>query len=416
MLTKPMMDMFLKEYWTQLQQDTNALENHPFLGMCPKDTDGGGEYVVIPLDVDDGAEGSPNFAVAQQIAAATSSIKNQFMVQWTEDFQLAQISNQIIRLSRNVPKLALESAKRETKRARRILANRLARCLYRSGYGEKGTLDGVTGVATATATLANRADIRNFHIGDAITFSATLGSALRDGGDFVSVIGIDYDNHSLLTDAPVSLAASIAGIGAGDTIYGLGQRLAGALPATQQLQGLASWIPTVAPVLGVPFCGVDRAVWTDRYAGLRYTTGVGPVDEILIDALIFAAQNESYPTHLFICGSKWGELIKSLEGRYEKVIEQAWEAKVGYRGIQIGVGYGANDIKIFPDPDCPDGLAYAVKMSSCKLVSAGELIQNDLQGQEVVQMGAASAIEYRYVTTAAFGIDAPKHNMVIVLP
>src|SRR5574342_1284467 len=98
MLVKADFDAFLKEYWSEGRREVLTYQYRPFLAMCPKDEDAGGEYWVIPVDLDDGADGSPTFSDAQAVATAsgTDAQKKQFQVQYVEDFQLAQISNKLL--------------------------------------------------------------------------------------------------------------------------------------------------------------------------------------------------------------------------------------------------------------------------------------------------------------------------------
>lgn len=414
MLQKTHMDAFLAEYWTPGKVEKLTYEHRPFLAMVPKNTKVGGENWVVPIDLDDGADGSPTFSDAQAIAAASQSQKRQFVVQYVEDFQLAQIENKIIRLTRDTPRLALEKAGRETERAQNILAQRIARNMYRSGYGDLGTLDAAAPTNVKTLLLSNRVDCRNFRIGQRITFAASLTAALRDTADYLTVVAIDFDNKKILTDAPTDIATSITGITAGDKIFLKGARGAGASPSLLTFQGAASWIPDTAPTTGDSFNGLDRSVWVDRLAGIRYPhvgTASGPIEDILIDALVDAAIREAYPTHLFLDPQKYGEALKALEGRTQKINEKV--GKIGFNGFQLDIGYGSSGVKVFPDANCPALHGYALTLDTWEMGSAGELIQNDLQHGKGRDIENSSAVEYRYVNTGAFICKAPSKNQVI---
>jgi len=417
MLVKADFDAFLKEYWDDGKREVLVYQNRPFLAMVPKDTDAGGENWVVPIDLDWGADGGPTFSIAQGVAAASNTDQQarQFVVNWKQDFQVAQVSNETIRVSRKTPKLALQKAAELTKKKQDILAARIARNMYRSGYNEIGTLDtSVSATSTAIIGLSSKIDGRNFHIGQQLVFASSLTAALRDSGDFVSVTKVDFDNKKITTDAPTDLATSIASIANGDKIFIRGGRGTGSSPTLLAFQGLPGWIPDTAPSGGDSFNGRDRSEWPDRMAGLRYPasgTVAGPVNEIMMDALIDAAIREVYCTHSFIDPLKYGDAIKALEGTVERINEKV--GRVGFNGVEIQIGYGSSGVKMFPDANCPTNYAYNLTMDTWMLPTLGELIQNDLQNGESRDIENASGIEYRYVFHGAFGTNAPGKNQVV---
>ena len=423
MLRKQDFDVFLKEYWTPLAEEKNTFKYRPFLAMCPKNTGVGGEYTVIPVDVDDGADGSANFNDAQAIAqtGGTDALRRQFQVQVVEDFQMAQISNKLIRLSRKSPELALQRAAEETTKKKDILAARIARDMYRSGYGEIGTIDTtVSALSTKIIGLSNKQDARNFKFGSRLVFGASLTAALRDGGDYVSVVAVDYDNAKITTDAPTDLATSITAIANADVVFVKGKRDVGSSPTLRTIQGLGAWIPTTAPALGSDsFNGVDRGVWPDRLAGLRYKAGVaqsGPIQEILIDSLVDAGIREVYPTHIFMDPAIYGAALLALEGTVERIQEKGTNngkpTQIGFAGFQVATGYG-EPAKVFHDGNCPVKTHYALTLDTWKLATAGELIQNDLQSGSNRDVENASAVEYRYVFCGEFHTNAPGKNQLV---
>ncbi|MCA1824419.1 MAG: hypothetical protein LC640_09200 [Frankia sp.] len=426
MLRKTDFDVFLKEYWTPLAEEALTYQYRPFMAMCPKNTGLGGEYTVVPVDVDDGADGSATFSDAQAVAqtGGTDALRRQFQVQVVEDFQLAQIENKLIRLSRKSPELALQRAVEETTKKKNILAARIARDMYRSGYGEIGTVStSVSATSTKVIGLSNKQDARNFRVGGRYVFASSLTAALRDGGDYVTATAIDYDNAKITTDAPVDLATSITAIADGDIIFVKGKRDVGSNPTLKTIQGLGAWIPSTAPTLGSDnFNGVDRGVWPDRLAGLRYQAGVaqsGPIQEILINSLVDAAIREVYPSHVFIDASLYGQALLALEGTATRIQDEKGtngrgdKTTIGFQGFSLQIGYGNSGTKVFPDANCPVKTHYALTLDRFKLGSAGELIQNDLQSGSNRDVENASAVEYRYVFCGSFYTNAPGKQQVV---
>lgn len=428
MLVKADFDAFLQEYWTERKTEDMTFKHRPLLAMMPKNTDVGGEYWVVPVDVDDGADGSPNFDDAQGVSdtTGTDSLRKQFQVQYVEDFQMALISNKLIRLSRKAPALALQRALEESKRKKNVLAGRIARNMYRTGYGELGTVDSsVSALSTAIIGLSNRQDARNFKVGSRVVFAASGTAALRASGAYLTVTKVDWDataGASITTDAPTSLQASISGITTGDMVFLKGARLSGASPTLQTMQGLGSWIPITAPSGGENFNGVDRSVWADRLAGLRYNSGTavsGQPHEIMIDAMIDGAIREAHFSKSFVDPAIYGSALKVLESTVTRVNDvkgtngKGAKTSVGFNGFEVQIGYGSNGIQVFPDANCPPKYQYNLSLETWELGSAGELIQNDLQDGEKRDHQSKSAVEYRYVFTGAMACNAPGLNQVV---
>lgn len=426
MLQKSDFDPFLKEYWTENRMEVLTYKHRPLLAMMPKNTEIGGEYWSVPCDVDDGADGSPEFDDALAVATGSDGepMLKQFQVQYVEDFQIMRISNKLIRLSRKAPRLALKKAADQSKKKKDILAQRIARSMYRSGYGELGTIDtSISATSTKILGIANKQDCRNFRKGQRLVFASSTTAALRDSGDFLTVVSVDYDAQKVTTDAPTDLATSIASIANGDTIFLKGARGVGSNPTLKTMQGLAAWNPSTTPSGGENFNGVDRSVWPDRLAGMRFNNGTaasGPVQEILIDSLVDAAIREAYCDKSFVDPKIYGDALKALEGTVTRVKDakgvntKGKETTIGFNGFEVAIGYGSNGCQVFPDANCPVKRQYHLTMDTWELGSAGELIQNDLQTGEQRDVENASAVEQRYVFTGAMACFAPGKNMVVV--
>jgi len=412
---------FLKEYWTENLKNRVRYEKHPFFAMIKKNTSAGGENCVVPIDVDDGGEGSATFSDAQATAVNTASIKRQFVIDWAEDFELAQVSNAAMRASRN-KEHALEKAVKETERAQRKLADRIARSIYRAGWGEKGVVGSSTNLSSKVIRLSNASDARFFHVGDKLVFSSSLNAAtLRDSGDYVSVTKIDVDTGDITTDAGTDLSTSITSIAAGDYIFNKGSRQNSATPSRLVIPGLAAWNPDSAPTAGESFFGVDRTTYTSRLAGLRYPASgnaSGALQETLIRALAHAGINQCDITHGFIHPTVYADLLVALEG--QKGIRETTVSvgKIGFTGIEVATGYTRQPVKLFSDGDCPAGRGYFVNLDSVELLSLGETIQNDLlsngsNGEAGRDIENASGMEFRYVFHGTMAATNPGDLLVV---
>jgi hypothetical protein len=416
---------FLKQFWTPLRKEATRYTKHPFFGTVRKNPNAGGLQCVVPIDVDDGAEGSATFSDAQTAAKNTASVKRQFLFDWVEQYQIARMRNNVIRMARKVPEQALMGVAKETEKAQKVLARKVARALYRQGWGEKGVIDATTNLATKVIVLTNPTDSRFFKIGDQLVFSSALATALlRGGGSFVSVTKIDTAAGLITTDAAVDLNTSIAAIAVGDTIFNKGDRQNSATPTRLVLPGIGSWIPDTAPTTGDSFGtnAVDRSVWVNRLAGLRYPaagTAAGPVEEVLLRALADFGDQEADVDTVFCAPGVYSDLLVALEGRKGFVLTsvKSFEGTIGYAGFQIDAGLG-QPVKIIRDGDCPAKRAYALTMDTWELQTLGETIQNDLvangkDGEAGRDIEDQSGMEWRYVCHGHLACNDPGQNGVV---
>lgn len=414
---------FLKQYWTPLRKEATRFKKHPFFYKVRKDEKAGGLQCVVALDHDDGPEGSATFGTAQAIAATsgTGSQRKQMVFNWVESFQLAQMRNTVIRETRNVPEQALMKAAEETTKAQKVLARKIARALYRTGYGEKGVIASTTTLTTKVINLTNVSDARFFKIGDRLQFAQSLsGHVLRDGGDFVSVVSVDYDAGTVTTDAPTNLQTSITGIATGDFIFASGDRQDSATPTRLLMPGLAAWIPDTAPAAADSFGGIDRSVGiVARNAGLRYPasgTAAGPILETFLRAMAVAGDYEADISDVFCAPNVYSDLLIAFEGR-KRAMQDDKMAKMGFSGFTIDAGLGS-PVNIIRDGDCPPSRAYALNMETWVLQSLGEVIQNDLlsngkDDQAGRDVENNSGLEWRYVFHGHLACNEPGQNMVI---
>lgn len=411
---------FLQEFWTPLRKEQTRYSKHPLFFKIRKDEDAAGEQCIVPLDLDDGPEGSATFSDAQAVAAASGSQKRQFVFDWVESFQVAQVRNTVIRETRNAPKLALMKAAKETEKAQKVLARKIARALYRSGFGEKGVIDTTTTLTSKVIRLTNPTDSRFFKIGDRIVFSSSLNAALlRDTGDFLTIAKIDSDAGDLTTDAPTDLQTSITGIAVGDFIFAKGDRQNSATPTRLLMPGLAAWIPDVAPTAGDSFGGRDRSEWVTRMAGLRYPASgsqAGPREEVLLKALAHFGDQEADVSDIFCSPGIYSDLLVSFEGRKGFRADDKM-AKAGYSAFTFDAGMN-RPVTVVRDGDCQPNRAYCLNLDTWYLQSLGEVIQNDLlsngkDGERGRDIENNSGLEWRYVFHGHMACNDPGQNGVV---
>lgn len=236
----------------------------------------------------------------------------------------------------------IDYVKGEMNLAIRAIAQNVSRGAYKSHTGSRGVRGSVT---NAVLTLATTSDAFFFSVGDEIQASATDGGTLRDSGDFVTLIAVDYSAGTLTADANWSNIASMAD---GDFLYVQGDE-------NLAYHGLGSYNPATAPTSGDAVFGGDRSVNPDGLAGIRLTTTGQSVETTLIRAM---SQCQMRPGGAFgnariYCNNvDFASLQIAKEGA--RVIDAPSQYEMGIQGFKVG------DATVVPDPYCPEGVYHIV--------------------------------------------------------
>lgn len=224
----------------------------------------------------------------------------------------------------------------------RALTQNASRGAYKSHTGSRGVRGSVT---NAVLTLATVTDSFFFSVGDEVQASATDGGTLRDSGDFVTLIAVDYSLGTLTADANWSNISLMAD---GDFLYVQGDE-------NLSYHGLGSYNPATAPTGGDAVFGGDRSVCPDGLAGIRLTTTGSSVETALIRAM---SQCQMRPggafskARIFCNNVDFATLQIAKEGA--RVIDAPSQYQMGIQGFKIG------DTIVVPDPYCPEGTFHIV--------------------------------------------------------
>src|SRR4051812_49306874 len=144
----------------------------PAMGMIAKER-AGGEQVKQPIKIAQGAGQSATYANAD--TNTSLAVRRPFLGDWGLDYSLAKVQNTVIELSQDNKGAIVKALADETETAVDALGNRFERDLFRSGYGELGT---ISTVVTTVITLTLRADAQNFFPGQVLVASTAVGSGV----------------------------------------------------------------------------------------------------------------------------------------------------------------------------------------------------------------------------------------------
>lgn len=387
----------LKEYYTSQRIEHMVYKDNPLLAMVPKMENFGGIALPIPIIHGHNQRRSHDFATAKANTSTTKS--KRFLLERTEDYAFASISNQVMKASRDDVGAFLEAATTEIDGAIHTATRSLAISLFRSGSGSIGQVAN-TSFATADLQLTVVDDVTNFEVDQILQFDSVDGGGTPHAGT-LTITAINRDTGVITLSANLS---TISGIATNDFIFTSGDY-------DGKISGLAGWLPSTAPTSGDNFFGVDRSTDVTRLAGLRIDASGQPLEEALVTALNKVSREGGRPDVIFMSYEKFTELEHSL-GSKRDYANIDINANIGFRGLRI---YGPKgEVKVIADQNCPSDKAYILQMDTWKLYSldkAPHIVESD--GLKMLRETNADAVEVRIACYAQLGCTAPGYNAVV---
>lgn len=408
----------LKEYYDKAAVESLLYSGNPFFGLVNKKTVGGSHWT-LPIISGPNSGRSADFTTAQAGAAASYTRTSAFQIVNQPDYSLAVISGQAWYQTMHDADAFLEAATVEIDSAISRLTNSISQKLFRSGFGELGRISTSTSVSGTTIQLADVADIVNFELGDKLMVASTLGaSALRAVGSSTNpliVTAIDRDLGVLTFGYAINDATNgIPTIAQSDYVFFYKDRDPSATPARLVMTGLSGWCPSVAPISGDSFFGVDRSPDPTRLAGIRFSGQGAPMDEILPNAFSRHCREGGKPSHLFVAPSKFA-VIENAVGAKQQYTENKTGAGVVIGYSAITVNSPAGPVQIVADRNCPDGLGYSVELDKLTLAHAGDspVLTWSADNNDVLRQSTSDGIESRQVFYGNLACSKPTAIMSI---
>ena len=381
----------LKQHYTDEKIENMVYKDNPFLAMISKYEDFGGENLKLPVKYGIPMGRSATFADA--VSNKTASQLKAFLLTRKADYAIASIANETIEASKGNANAFIEAATFEIDGAIEAATRSLAISLYGDGSGSIGVVGALatTTASNDTVTLATIQDITNFEVGMQLNFGTAttnkkIDSINRDTGVFI----LDAASGATTTEA----------------IYVDGDKDA-------MLTGLGGWLPSTAPASTDSFFGVNRSSDSTRLGGIRFDGSSLPLEEALIGAAARVAREGGKPDVCFVNYSNFADLEKAL-GSKVSYVDVKVNPEIGVRGILIHGPRGP--IKVVPDQNCPNGVAYMLQMDVWKLYSLGKAPKIlDSDGLKFLRESTADAVEARIGYYAQLGCRAPGFNVRVGL-
>ena len=381
----------LKQHYTDEKIENMVYKDNPFLAMISKYEDFGGENLKLPVKYGIPMGRSATFADA--VSNKTASQLKAFLLTRKADYAIASIANETIEASKGNANAFIEAATFEIDGAIEAATRSLAVSLYGDGSGSIGVVGALatTTASNDTVTLATIQDITNFEVGMQLNFGTATANKKID---------------SINRDTGVFILDAASGATTTEAIYVDGDK-------DNMLTGLGGWLPSSAPGSTDSFFGVNRSSDSTRLGGIRFDGSSLPLEEALIGAAARVAREGGKPDVCFINYNNFGDLEKAL-GSKVSYVDVKVNPEIGFRGILIHGPRGP--IKVVPDQNCPNGVAYMLQMDVWKLYSLGKAPKIlDSDGLKFLRESTADAVEARIGYYAQLGCRAPGFNVRVAL-
>lgn len=383
--------------------------DQPLLGILSRkeEAPAGGKYVHVPITYARARGRSAVFVTSQTNYSATK--RASFDVTYRNNYQTGYVDGDVISDAKGNSVMLTDALSDEMEMISKNLAEDISLELFGNLGGARGRLTATTAINTAVVVITNPEDTINFEKGDVLKSSATDGTsgAVRAGS--VTLLSIDREAGTLT--ATGNWNAGIGAIAVSDFLFADGDFGA-------KMSGLGDWDPAVAPGATL-FFGVDRTLDT-KLGGLRYTTGTGSVDQVLLQAI---AKGKRFGARFDLCVMnpvKYGDLTQALETQSRRIhratISGSGDAAAfGYDAIVIDAPGGS--VPIIADPSCPVNDCRLLDTDAVKLGWSGDgfchLINDD--GKEMQRSTAADNVEFRMKSRGNMLNYAPGHQMYVAV-
>jgi hypothetical protein len=375
-----------------------AFDSHPFLGRCPKNENFFGENFVQTVRFVGGQGVSADFTKA--LNNRNPNQYRKFTITRFSMYGIGSITGEAIEAAQGSMYTMAEGLESEIKGLFTTIGINAAASMFRTGSGTIGK--GATLLSATVLQLATPSDAIHFGVGQTLGSSPTDGSGPANVGS-VQLVAVDQEAGTLT--ANVNWAVGIAGFAATDFVFNDGNYNA-------EMPGLLKWIPPTAPAPGDNLYGVDRSVAPVELAGMRLNGNGAPREETWQRAMGLSARFGARITDGYMHPDDLAKLTISLGSQVRRETLPATVTSVGYEAVEVSGPTGT--VKIFGDPDCPQGYAWGLKKDTWELRTLKAMPRFlDLDGNRILREATADAYEFRIGYRGALRCDSPKDNICI---
>lgn len=405
----------LKYHYTSEHTENLAYYDNPLFALMPKDENFGGRAEPVPIIYGNPQGRSGTFSRAQTNSRRTSTKIEEFILTRAKDHSIFAIDNETIKASEKDVDAFMEASTTEMDGAIQALSNSIASKMYRSGWGEIGTI-ATSSFGVTTLTLNDVEDIVNIEVGMELVVAAAADSgnirAVGSSGNGLYVTGVNRRAGTFTIAYNANDATNgIPTIAQNDYLFVRGDRQEANSPARVVLTGLEAWLP-YGGASATAFFGVDRTVDT-RLAG-QYLDGTdAPIEEVLNEAIGIVGREGGRLDHFFMPYSKWTDLENSLAGKVQYVDLMA-NGTIGFRGIVVNGPKGP--VKCIADRNCQSNRIFGLQLGVWKLKSLGKAVEVfDTDGSQLLRMSDDDGVEGRIHFYGNVGCKAPGWNINIAV-
>lgn len=360
---------FIKRTYPDRTVGSVAARPHPVFSMMPKADNFVGESGGMHIPIDWEFPSAVSADITKVLANGgnpNASKSDHWLLTRKKLYGALKIDNELIHAARNDVGAFLRARKHEVDGMLMQLGNRMSSQIFGSSGGTIGSIS-VIGNGDGTddlVTLVNPEDALKFKVGARYQVAtAESGGSLRTGNNgFFVCRKVDEDAGQIYVGDSTGAAADIqtqvdAGVTTGDFIVPEGDY-------DSAISGFADWIPSTAPSSGESFFGVDRSFHPTRLAGHRQDgTGLS-LEEGLIKLGEKVKRAGATETPMAVMSyDKFGDLLLEATNRVER--DPGGKATLGFSSAVVFTPAGP--VRVVPDQDCPQDVAYMLTMSTWKL-------------------------------------------------
>jgi hypothetical protein len=376
-----------------------------FFADAKKKTDFGGLGQQLNITIGPTGGGSATFGDALDSQEPTSEAK--FLVTHKREYQLFSLEGEFIARSRGDKNAILEGLKHQVQMAMYAFTRIMSIRMYGQRGGRLGVISSTSNVATASITLASRADIIHFETAMRVQLSSDDGNGTSPAGlrapTSLKLISKAQSTGGLTAEAAWN---TIVGAAVGDSIFRRGDY-------TKAMTGAGGWVPSADPTPGENFFGRDRSVGdVQRQSGIR-VSGQGKSKEETLnnaaaEAALAGALSKGNNLRLYTSPLDMRDLINEV-GTKRVVDMQARNAPVGFRGVALDTAAGL--VEAVSDPDCPQGSCWLGDPDDVVVATAGEcpMVLDEDGAGKILRAAADDAYQGRLGCYGNIWFENPGH-------
>lgn len=418
-------DALLKELYPSGVPEDIMMRSHLLMSKLKKDGEAYGEYIVIPVIVDNPSGRSADIATLLSSSGPIGpTTSRKFNVTLASDYAATWIDELTIRKAANDRGAFVNARKFEIDGLLRQLGNSLSHALYRAGDGTVGRGDGAYSVAGNVITLLTRADTKFFGLGMVLDFIANSSGAPSGAPRAVAtqrvvVTKIDEDAGTVTCALDVTGAAVVALstnytlVANTDWIAPVGDYNQNfATTGAVKIRGLSAWIPLTVPAASESFYGVDRSTFPTRLAGSRLNESTAPAEDSIMVLAEMMHERGANPDFVVVSPRQFTKMNKRMNAKVE-FDSAGGTANYGFMKFMIATSAGM--LPVYADPDCPEDRGYILTLSTWAIKHLGlpEIVTSD--GLSALRRPGLDQIEVRCRYYAQLVCYAPGHNGVFAV-